>query len=65
MGKSFTELTNVELNLISHALYQTYSSFNVPKEKRAENYNDLPNELQRRINDELKYRKSKECLTNV
>jgi hypothetical protein len=35
--KSFDDLSNEELNLISHALYQTYSSFNVPKDKRKEN----------------------------
>jgi hypothetical protein len=58
--KSFDDLTDRELELISHALYQTYSSLLLPKQKRKEKYEDEENILQRRINEEIKYRKEKD-----
>jgi hypothetical protein len=62
--KSFDDLSDRELELISHALYQTYSSPLLPKLKRKEKFRDEENILQRRINEEIKYRKEKDVYNN-
>jgi hypothetical protein len=62
--KSFEDLSDRELELISHALYQTYSSMLLPKHKRKEKQEDEENVLQRRINEEIKYRKEKDVYNN-
>lgn len=61
--KSFDDLSDRELELISHALYQTYSSMLLPRHK-IKQYDDEECVLQRRINDEIKYRKEKEVYSN-
>jgi hypothetical protein len=62
--KSFDDLSDRELELISHALHQTYSSMLLPRHKRKVNQEDEENVLQRRINEEIKYRKEKEVYNN-
>jgi hypothetical protein len=54
--KDFKDLSDRELELISHALYQTYSSLLLPKQKRKEKIEDEENVLQRRINTEINLR---------
>ena len=57
--KSFDDLSDRQLELISHALYMTYSSMTLPRNKIKGMDSDEA-ELQHRINREIKLRKEKE-----